>query len=59
MTEISRKFELGELEQYLLAFGFRLRRTFTDSRRWFAVLLLQRVPDAAPGPERPDSGRVT
>lgn len=59
MTEISRKFVLDELEQYLLAFGFRVRRTFTDSRRWFAVLLLQRVPEAASGLERPDSGRTT
>jgi L-histidine N-alpha-methyltransferase len=41
MTEISRKFVLDELEQYLTAFGFTLRRVFTDERRWFAVLLLQ------------------
>jgi L-histidine N-alpha-methyltransferase len=41
MTEISRKFVLDELEQYLTAFGFNLRRVFTDERRWFAVLLLQ------------------
>lgn len=42
MTEISRKFVLDELEQYLAAFGFELRRVFTDERRWFAVLLLQK-----------------
>jgi L-histidine Nalpha-methyltransferase len=41
MTEISRKFVLDELEQYLAGFGFELRRVFTDDRRWFAVLLLQ------------------
>jgi L-histidine N-alpha-methyltransferase len=41
MTEISRKFVLDELEQYLAAFGFKLRRVFTDERCWFAVLLLQ------------------
>jgi L-histidine N-alpha-methyltransferase len=46
MTEISRKFVLDELEQYLAAFGFTLRRVFTDERRWFAVLLLQNTSPA-------------
>ena len=46
MTEISRKFVLDELEQYLASFGFELRQVFTDDRRWFAVLLLQ-VPRRA------------
>jgi L-histidine N-alpha-methyltransferase len=41
MTEISRKFVLDELEQYLTAFGLTLRRVFSDERHWFAVLLLQ------------------
>ena len=61
MTEISRKFVLGELERYLLAFGFRVRRTFTDSRRWFAVLLLQRVGEdsSASGSAQPDSRQAT
>lgn len=49
MTEISRKFVLDELEQYLTAFGFKLRRVFTDERRWFAVLLLQNTAPAATG----------
>lgn len=42
MTEISRKFVLEDLEPYLASFGLRLRRVFTDRRRWYAVLLLQR-----------------
>ncbi|MGH7593244.1 MAG: L-histidine N(alpha)-methyltransferase [Gemmatimonadales bacterium] len=42
MTEISRKYVLDELQQYLAAFGFVLRQVFTDERRWFAELLLQR-----------------
>ena len=43
MTEISRKFVLAELEPYLRAFGFEFRRVFTDDRRWFALLLLQKT----------------
>ena len=46
MTEISRKFVLDELEQYLTAFGFKLRSVFTDERRWCAVLLLQNATPA-------------
>lgn len=42
MTEISRKFVVPRLTAYLRCFGFRLARTFTDERQWFAVLLLQR-----------------
>ena len=42
MTEISRKFVVERLEQYLDCFGFQLVRTFTDDRGWFAVLLLQK-----------------
>jgi L-histidine N-alpha-methyltransferase len=42
MTEISRKFVLPELVRYLAAFGLEARETFTDERRWFAVLLLER-----------------
>ena len=44
MTEISRKFELAELEQYLGCFGFAMREAYTDPDHWFGVLLLQRAP---------------
>jgi L-histidine N-alpha-methyltransferase len=41
LVEISRKFVLEDLVQYLGQFGFEARRVLTDPRRWFAVLLLQ------------------
>ena len=43
MTEISRKFVLEDLEQYLACFGLQVRRVFCDPRRWFAEVLLQNV----------------
>lgn len=43
MTEISRKFVLEDLEEYLTCFGLEVRRAFTDERRWYAILLLQRI----------------
>jgi L-histidine N-alpha-methyltransferase len=46
MTEVSRKFVVSELEEYLAAFGLETRRVFTDPRQWYAVFLLERVPDA-------------
>jgi L-histidine Nalpha-methyltransferase len=42
MTEVSRKFALPRLTDYLACFGFHLVRAFTDERQWFAVLLLQK-----------------
>jgi L-histidine N-alpha-methyltransferase len=42
MTEISRKFLLPRLTTYLRGFGFEPVETFTDPRRWFAVLLLRK-----------------
>lgn len=42
MTEISRKFALDDLTKYLSYFGLHVRRVYTDDRRWFGVLLLQR-----------------
>jgi L-histidine Nalpha-methyltransferase len=42
MTEISRKFRLGELVPYLSDYGFRTIKIMTDPREWFALLLLQR-----------------
>jgi L-histidine N-alpha-methyltransferase len=43
MVEISRKFLLDDLTQYAQAFGLEVCETFTDERRWFAVLLLRRT----------------
>ncbi len=42
MTEISRKFVLDDLRQYVTGFGFEVVRSFTDDRNWFGVLLLRR-----------------
>lgn len=41
-TEISRKFRLDELDELLRRCGFRIRRVFTDERKWFALLLTER-----------------
>ncbi|MBI4420239.1 MAG: L-histidine N(alpha)-methyltransferase [Gemmatimonadetes bacterium] len=57
MTEISRKYVLGDLEQYLTCFGLNLRHVFADERRWFAVVLLQRSRrPSAIGPEAGSPG---
>ena len=42
MTEVSRKFDVERLQGYLACFGLTTRAVYTDSRRWFGVLLLQR-----------------
>jgi L-histidine Nalpha-methyltransferase len=42
MTEVSRKFEVERLRAYLACFGLVTRAVYTDPRRWFGVLLLQR-----------------
>jgi len=42
MTEISRKFELTELREYLGSFDLETVETFTDSDRPYALLLLRR-----------------
>lgn len=46
LLEISRKFRLAELSEDLARFGFSVRKTFTDEKEWFALLLLERVDDA-------------
>ena len=46
LIEISRKFRLPKLTEELGRFGFEVRRTFTDEKEGFALLLLERVPDA-------------
>jgi L-histidine N-alpha-methyltransferase len=45
MTEISRKFSLHPLKEYLASFDFSVRSVYTDDNEWFAVLLLQRESD--------------
>jgi L-histidine N-alpha-methyltransferase len=42
MTEISRKFELTELREYLSIFDLETVRVFTDPQEWYALLLLRR-----------------
>lgn len=42
LIEISRKFELDELDSYLTSFGFETLKVFTDDRQWFASLLLKK-----------------
>lgn len=43
MTEISRKYDLEKTVQYLRCFDFAIKKVFTDERRWFGLLLLQRI----------------
>ena len=43
MIEISRKFQLANLETFLDCFGLETVATFTDDRRWFGELLLKKV----------------
>jgi L-histidine N-alpha-methyltransferase len=45
MIEISRKFVLDDLREFVRYFGFEVRRAFTDENRWFGVLLLQKGDD--------------
>ncbi len=45
MIEISRKYRLPKLQRELAAFGFDLKRVFTDENKWFALLLLERTDD--------------
>lgn len=43
LTEISRKFHLGQLIRYLCTFGLDTRQIFSDARQRFAVVLLERL----------------
>ncbi len=43
MTEISRKYDLEKTKQYLRCFDFSIKDVFTDEKRWFGLLLLQRM----------------
>ncbi len=46
MIEISRKFVINDLVQFVRYFGFQTEEVFTDDQDWFAVLLLQKGEDA-------------
>jgi dimethylhistidine N-methyltransferase len=43
LTEISRKFNLEQMSQYLKSWGLPCVNTWHDSNNWFALLLSQRV----------------
>jgi L-histidine N-alpha-methyltransferase len=45
MVEISRKFVLRDLTEFVRYFAFHVRAVFTDDRGWFAVVLLQKGQD--------------
>ncbi|MDJ0632085.1 MAG: L-histidine N(alpha)-methyltransferase [Xenococcaceae cyanobacterium MO_188.B29] len=42
LTEISRKFDLHQMQDYLLAHQLKTLQVWTDSQRWFGVLLSQK-----------------
>jgi len=42
LTEVSRKFRLGQITPYLSTFGLEAQRIFTDGAHRYAVLLLRR-----------------
>lgn len=42
LTEISRKFNLPQMEQYLNQYNFNLLKSYTDSQEWFGLLLSQK-----------------
>ncbi len=44
MTEISRKYDLDKMKEYLRCFDFAVKEVFTDERQWFGLLLLQHLP---------------
>ena len=41
LTEISRKFNLQKMQDYLSAFGLDLLQVWTDSQQWFGLLLFK------------------
>ena len=43
-TEISRKFNLATMTEYLAAKQLTLCQSFTDEKRWFGLLLCQKTP---------------
>lgn len=43
LVEISRKFRLADLPAFFARYGLQVRKTYTDPRNWFALLLLHRI----------------
>jgi len=43
LTEISRKFNLNQMEHYLSKSNLNLIKTYTDSQQWFGLLLCQKT----------------
>lgn len=43
LVEVSRKFELANIQQTMRLHGLQTVRVFTDDREWFALLLLRKV----------------
>jgi L-histidine Nalpha-methyltransferase len=41
LTEISRKFELKEMQSYLAKQGLKLQQSWTDPQQWFGLMLCQ------------------
>ncbi|KPK83331.1 MAG: hypothetical protein AMS25_00065 [Gemmatimonas sp. SM23_52] len=46
LVEISRKYRVSEVAEELGRFGFDTRRVYTDRKKWFALLLLERSDDS-------------
>jgi L-histidine N-alpha-methyltransferase len=44
LVEISRKFRVGEVQALLEYYGMKTCRIFSDERKWFGLLLMQKVP---------------
>ena len=40
-TEISRKFNLEKMQQYLMTMGLTHIKYWTDSKKWFGIILCQ------------------
>ena len=51
-TETSRKYRVNDFGRLASAAGFRLRNSWTDRRRYFAVLYLEALPRHSSLPER-------
>ncbi len=43
LIEISRKFHLSVVKNYMQEYGFKTIKTYTDKNKWFGLILLQKV----------------
>ena len=43
LTEISRKFDLEQMKQYLNKYSLKAVETYTDPQQWFGLLLCQKI----------------